>query len=42
MSHKNDFKAFSISDNANVISQEKYEQSQGLQTGFSPDNVHHL
>ncbi len=39
MSHKNDFKAFSISDNANVISQEKYEQSQGLQTGFSPDNV---
>ncbi len=39
MSSKNDFKAFSISDNANVISQEKYEQSQGLQTGFSPDNV---
>ncbi|OCA54495.1 phage tail protein [Photorhabdus namnaonensis] len=39
MSRKNDFKAFSISDNANVISQEKYEQSQGLQTGFSPDNV---
>ncbi|WP_118985388.1 phage tail protein [Photorhabdus sp. CRCIA-P01] len=39
MSHKNDFKAFSISNNANVISQEKYEQNQGLQTGFSPENV---
>ncbi|MBS9438895.1 DNA-packaging protein [Photorhabdus noenieputensis] len=39
MSSKNDFKAFSISNNANVISQEKYEQNQVLQTGFSPDNV---
>ncbi|MCC8464275.1 tail fiber protein [Photorhabdus bodei] len=39
MSSKNDFKAFSISNNANVISQEKYEQNQSLQTGFSPDNV---
>ncbi|MDB6373460.1 tail fiber protein [Photorhabdus bodei] len=39
MSHKNDFKAFSISDNANVVSQEKYEQNQSLQTGFPPDNV---
>ncbi|TNH42640.1 phage tail protein [Photorhabdus luminescens] len=39
MSHKNDFKAFSISNNANVISQEKYEENQGLQTGFSPENV---
>ncbi|TDB61037.1 phage tail protein [Photorhabdus khanii] len=39
MSHKNDFKAFSISNNANVISQEKYEQNQGLQTGFSPESV---
>ncbi|OCA55861.1 phage tail protein [Photorhabdus namnaonensis] len=39
MSHKNDFKAFSISDNANVVSQEKYEINQSLQTGFSPDNV---
>ncbi|OWO84479.1 DNA-packaging protein [Photorhabdus luminescens] len=39
MSHKNDFKAFSISNNANVISQEKYEQNQELHTGFSPDNV---
>ncbi|MCT8343461.1 MULTISPECIES: phage tail protein [Photorhabdus] len=39
MSHKNDFKAFSISNNANVISQEKYEENQSLQTGFSPENV---
>ncbi|WP_434525407.1 tail fiber protein [Photorhabdus asymbiotica] len=39
MSPKNDFKAFSISNNANVISQEKYEENQGLQTGFSPENV---
>ncbi|NDK93231.1 DNA-packaging protein [Photorhabdus laumondii subsp. laumondii] len=39
MSHKNDFKAFSISSNANVISQAKYEQNLGLQVGFSPDNV---
>ncbi|SCZ68480.1 Phage tail fibre repeat-containing protein [Photorhabdus luminescens] len=39
MSHKNDFKAFSISDNANVVSQERYEESKGLLTGFSPDNV---
>ncbi len=39
MSQKNDFKAFSISDNANVVSQEKYEVNQSLQTGFSPDNV---
>ncbi|KMW72814.1 phage protein ydab [Photorhabdus luminescens subsp. luminescens] len=39
MSHKNDFKAFSISNNANVISQEKYEENPGLQTGFSPENV---
>ncbi|TNH41593.1 phage tail protein [Photorhabdus luminescens] len=39
MSYKNDFKAFSISDNANVVSQEKFEVNQSLQTGFSPDNV---
>ncbi len=39
MSHKNDFKAFSISNNANVISQGKYEENQSLQTGFPPDNV---
>lgn len=39
MSHKNDFKAFSISDNANVVSQEKYEENQSLQTGFPSGNV---
>ncbi|OWO84025.1 DNA-packaging protein [Photorhabdus luminescens] len=39
MSYKNDFKAFSISDNANVVSQEKFEVNQSLQTGFLPDNV---
>ncbi|MCA6220036.1 phage tail protein [Photorhabdus antumapuensis] len=39
MSYKNDFKAFSISDNANVVNQEKYEENQSLKTGFSPDNV---
>ncbi|QXF33514.1 phage tail protein [Photorhabdus luminescens] len=39
MSQKNDFKAFSISDNANVVSQEKYEESQNLRTGFPPENV---
>ncbi|ERT10318.1 hypothetical protein O185_25640 [Photorhabdus temperata J3] len=35
MSPKNNFKAFSISNNANVVSQERYEESQSLQTGFS-------
>ncbi|KER01708.1 tail fiber protein [Photorhabdus temperata] len=39
MSHKNNFKAFSTSNNANVVSQERYEESQSLQTGFSQDNV---
>ncbi|WP_448511402.1 phage tail protein [Photorhabdus laumondii] len=39
MSQKNDFKAFSISNNANVVSQEKYEENQILQVGFSPDNI---
>ncbi|WP_289993973.1 phage tail protein [Photorhabdus laumondii] len=39
MSQKNDFKAFSISDNANIVSQEKYEESQNLKTGFPPENV---
>ncbi|MBS9423832.1 phage tail protein [Photorhabdus caribbeanensis] len=39
MSQRNDFKAFSISDNANVVSQEKYEESQNLKTGFPPENV---
>ncbi|KMW74878.1 tail fiber protein [Photorhabdus luminescens subsp. luminescens] len=39
MSQQNDFKAFSISDNANVVSQERYEESQNLQTGFPPENI---
>ncbi len=39
MSQKNDFKAFSIGDNANVISQEKYEENQNLQTGFPQDGI---
>ncbi|WP_242688056.1 gp53-like domain-containing protein [Photorhabdus stackebrandtii] len=39
MSAKNDFKAFSISDNANVVSQERYEENKDLQTGFPPNNV---
>ncbi|MGV7960968.1 tail fiber protein [Photorhabdus tasmaniensis] len=39
MSHKNDFKAFSINDNANVVSQGKYEESERLSTGFPPNDV---
>ncbi|EYU16616.1 phage tail protein [Photorhabdus aegyptia] len=39
MSQKNDFKAFSISNNANVVSQEKYEENQSLQVGFPPENI---
>ncbi|NHB87209.1 tail fiber protein [Photorhabdus tasmaniensis] len=39
MSQKNDFKAFSISDNANVISQADYENDQRLQKGFPPENI---
>ncbi|AWK41768.1 hypothetical protein GPY51_04480 [Photorhabdus laumondii subsp. laumondii] len=39
MSQKNDFKAFSIDNNANVVSQERYEESLNLNTGFQPDNV---
>ncbi|AKH64764.1 MULTISPECIES: phage tail protein [Photorhabdus] len=39
MSHKNDFKAFSVSNDANRISQEKYEESQSLQVGFPPENI---
>ncbi|WP_238399251.1 hypothetical protein [Photorhabdus bodei] len=37
MNPKNDFKSFSIVDNANVVSQEKYEGEQSLKTGF-PEN----
>ncbi|AKH64760.1 MULTISPECIES: hypothetical protein [Photorhabdus] len=39
MSEKNDFKVFAVSNNANVISQERYEESQSLQTGFPPENI---
>ncbi|WP_434524234.1 gp53-like domain-containing protein [Photorhabdus asymbiotica] len=36
MSNKNDFKAFSIKDGANVVDQNLYENSAELQTGFPP------
>ncbi|ETS31177.1 phage tail protein [Photorhabdus temperata] len=39
MSPKNDFKAFSISNNANVVSQQLYEVSSELPTGFPPYTV---
>ncbi|WP_323834658.1 phage tail protein [Photorhabdus africana] len=39
MSSKNDFKAFSISNNANVVSQEGYEESRSLKIGFPPDDI---
>ncbi|MCC8467028.1 phage tail protein [Photorhabdus bodei] len=39
MNQKNDFKAFSISNNANVLSQEKYEENQSFQVGFPPENI---
>ncbi|OCA54710.1 gp53-like domain-containing protein [Photorhabdus namnaonensis] len=39
MSNKNDFKAFSIGNNANVVSQERYEESQNLKTGFPPEGI---
>ncbi|MEK9495289.1 phage tail protein [Photorhabdus sp. P32] len=39
MNHKNDFKAFSISDNANIVSQRLYEESKDLLTGFPPNDV---
>ncbi|ETS33064.1 hypothetical protein BB987_05400 [Photorhabdus temperata] len=39
MNQQNDFKAFSISDNANVVSQEKYEESQNIQTGFPQNDI---
>ncbi|CAQ83408.1 MULTISPECIES: phage tail protein [Photorhabdus] len=39
MNPKNDFKAFSISNNANVVSQERYEDEQSLKTGFPPDGI---
>ncbi|NHB93206.1 phage tail protein [Photorhabdus cinerea] len=39
MSQKNDFKAFSISENANIVNQEIYEKDQNLQTGFPTGNI---
>ncbi len=39
MSQKSDFKAFSVGNNANIISQEKYEENQNLQTGFPRDGI---
>ncbi|CAQ83409.1 MULTISPECIES: gp53-like domain-containing protein [Photorhabdus] len=36
MNLKNDFKAFSIKDGANVVDQNLYENSPELQTGFPP------
>ncbi|MCT8341829.1 phage tail protein [Photorhabdus kleinii] len=39
MIHQNDFKAFSISNNANVISQEAYEKNRSLKTGFPPGDI---
>ncbi|TDB61025.1 phage tail protein [Photorhabdus khanii] len=39
MSQKNDFKAFSVSDNANIVKQEAYEKEQKLQTGFPTGDI---
>ncbi|WP_449591356.1 gp53-like domain-containing protein [Photorhabdus tasmaniensis] len=39
MSNKNDFKAFSTGNNANVVSQQLYEASPSLNTGFPPDDI---
>ncbi|MDB6372677.1 gp53-like domain-containing protein [Photorhabdus bodei] len=39
MSPKNDFKAFSIGNNANIVSQAIYEGEQSLKTGFPPDDT---
>ncbi|WP_118984300.1 gp53-like domain-containing protein [Photorhabdus sp. CRCIA-P01] len=39
MKKKNDFKAFSISNDANIIHQEKYRESQSLQTGFPLNTI---
>ncbi|WP_445497432.1 phage tail protein [Photorhabdus sp. SF281] len=39
MNIKNDFKAFSTSNNANVVSQDRYEESKDLLTGFPPNDV---
>ncbi|AWK43009.1 MULTISPECIES: gp53-like domain-containing protein [Photorhabdus] len=39
MSPKNDFKAFSINNNANIVSQQEYENRQDLKTGFPPEHI---
>ncbi|NHB86466.1 gp53-like domain-containing protein [Photorhabdus tasmaniensis] len=39
MSPKNDFKAFSTGNNANVVSQERYEDSLSLYNGFPPEGI---
>ncbi|OCQ51689.1 Phage tail fiber repeat protein [Photorhabdus australis subsp. thailandensis] len=39
MNTKNDFKAFSISNGANVVNQISYENSPELQTGFPPNDI---
>ncbi|MCC8383611.1 hypothetical protein GPY51_06280 [Photorhabdus laumondii subsp. laumondii] len=39
MNPQNDFKAFSIGNNANVVSQEAYEESRSLKTGFPPADI---
>ncbi|RAX14194.1 phage tail protein [Photorhabdus bodei] len=39
MSTKNDFKAFAVSNNANVVSQQGYESDPSLQTGFTSYTV---
>ncbi|WP_445496116.1 gp53-like domain-containing protein [Photorhabdus sp. SF281] len=39
MSNKNEFKAFSASQDANVISQGEYEESRDLETGMSPNTI---
>ncbi|TDB49239.1 gp53-like domain-containing protein [Photorhabdus khanii] len=39
MSLKNDFKAFSVKNDANIIHQDKYEESLSLQTGFPPNTI---
>ncbi|WP_175445340.1 phage tail protein, partial [Photorhabdus luminescens] len=39
MNYKNDFKAFSTNNNANVVSQEGYEESRSLKMGFPPDDI---
>ncbi|WP_164834894.1 tail fiber protein [Photorhabdus temperata] len=39
MSNKNEFKAFSASQDANVVSQGEYEKSQDLNTGIPPNTI---